>query len=578
MGNIWTCASASRNDVNDYAGDGAHAASVVDGDEIVIPGENVSWTSGVDVTKALWIHGEIAGVTNDASGRTTATTTKIRNNRADRGRIFSFNTALGKNWRLSHMELADDAETALAAGGIGVSGYSRDWMIDHVLFNMNHTDRCVFWLDGASFGLIKFCTANVINQFITPAQPSWGGVGLWGDQSWATANDWGSRSFAYVEDCKIVGSHTGWCDGYQGARWYVRFSEIHDAQVVSHGTESSHRERGTRAVGYAFCTAQDSAVNDFDLMFLRSGVAFMAFITSTNFYDGVKGYDYRMVDGFSPWGRADGTGAFDTAINGAYDSGTYNGTDNVETLLTDTTKSWTSNQWAPTGDFTGYGYGGSSYVVTNLTRGWSSFVLANDAHTITLVESLYYPSGIPNHTWRTGDSYEIRQVNQVLDQVGYGMDTGLTGGDADHAPTPSGWPTQNHERCYSFAHTPSNADGFYAGRGGSPNIQVSRDIIIDRSAASRPAGPAVDVGTYAAMQAAAGSAVSGDGWWVTDRGSWNAGTNSIYTGQGQFWIFNGSIWVLNHEPLTYPHPTYTEWTGGTIPRTVTTKLFAQMIR
>ena len=59
MANTWTCASASYADVNYYAGDGAGSSSVLDGDTVVIPAGNSTWTNGqgVVVTKAITIRG-----------------------------------------------------------------------------------------------------------------------------------------------------------------------------------------------------------------------------------------------------------------------------------------------------------------------------------------------------------------------------------------------------------------------------------------------------------------------------------------------------------------------------------------
>lgn len=567
----WNCASSSRTDVNYYAGDGGGASGVHDGDTIVIPGTTSAWTSPITVTKQLWIHGEIAGITNDAKGRTTAATTRIQDSMTRGGGgsapFFSIDTPLGKNVRISHIQFENGSASTRSNGAFEWNGHAVNHMVDHCVFNVTQTDRVHFWVSGAPLVLFKFCTGTIVNQWTAVQAESWKGVGLWGDNSWATDTNWGSRDFVFTEDCYLVGSGTGITDGYRGARWVIRMSEVYDAQMASHGTESSHRERGQRAVEFYGNIHHDrtfgDAGTDRDSIFLRSGIIMYHNNTMTNFYRIVDGKEYRSTDVYTPWGAVDGTGKFDNNDATIFASGKHTGGSATD-VLTDGTKSWTVHQWEPNpASALQYGFGLPFYSVRNKTQGWSSFVLANDATTITTAGALAGGPG-PAHTWALNDDYEIRTAYPALDQVGWGKGDLLSGAnginqDPDQSPY---WPNQEHERCYVFKNSATNGDGVYLGSNAQPNVQVSRDIIIDDSAAGRPSGPSVKSGVFASRPV---SPIAGDGYWSTDLGSWNDGSNSLYTGQGVLDICttNGS-WNSSkrYTPLAYPHPLYAEWQSG----------------
>lgn len=77
-----------------------------------------------------------------------------------------------------------------------------------------------------------------------------------------------------------------------------------------------------------------------------------------------------------------------------YDSGSHNGSNNVS-VLSDSTKSWTTNEWA-----------GGNYRVRNLTDGSSGIITANTASTITATLA-----GGTDNDWDTDDQYEIRHAD-----------------------------------------------------------------------------------------------------------------------------------------------------------------------
>jgi hypothetical protein len=61
-----------------------------------------------------------------------------------------------------------------------------------------------------------------------------------------------------------------------------------------------------------------------------------------------------------------------------------------------------------------------------------------------------------------------------------------------------------------------------------------------------------------------GTCTTGVGYWKTDEGSWNAGSNDFYTGQGRFYRCTATnTWTLYYTPYQYPHPSSTiEGEGG----------------
>lgn len=66
-----------------------------------------------------------------------------------------------------------------------------------------------------------------------------------------------------------------------------------------------------------------------------------------------------------------------------------------------------------------------------------------------------------------------------------------------------------------------------------------------------PSGTDVGRGTKAAMLASAPT-IAGQGWWVTDEGSWN--TKLAANTSGRLYKWSGSTWNLFYTPYTYPHP------------------------
>src|SRR5262245_36813790 len=76
--------------------------------------------------------------------------------------------------------------------------------------------------------------------------------GRYGDGSWAGPTNFGSSQFLFIEDntfnCHLPPYVLPITDSYGGGRFVVRYNTIHDGMVGGHGTESTGRIRGVRAV------------------------------------------------------------------------------------------------------------------------------------------------------------------------------------------------------------------------------------------------------------------------------------------------------------------------------------------
>ena len=185
------------------------------------------------------------------------------------------------------------------------------------------------------------------------------GGGAAGDKAWVDGPQFGTANFLFFEDNffnnSTAVSTIGAIDGIGGGRWVVRYNKFHNCFSGGHGTETV--ARGVRA--------QEQYNNNFNWSVaaiggsLRSGTL----LSHDNTWDGITGAVPRFLQAFRtfislpPWGGASGANPWDlndTEGNGTnvaghvpflYASGTHTGASGA-TTLTDSTKTWTTNQWA----------------------------------------------------------------------------------------------------------------------------------------------------------------------------------------------------------------------------------------
>ena len=177
---------------------------------------------------------------------------------------------------------------------------------------------------------------------------NWNGAAL-GDGSWAAPANYGSSQFLFVEDNTFEGNHTGVggvTDAYAGARFVIRHNRMIGMITFNHGTESTGRERG--------CRAMDIYSNDIDGLGInrfagttRSGGILFHDNTLYNFWGTsvtINGSCYRMIDTFTVWGGADGTNGWDKNKPGSpFFSGSASAVGNHTVSVFG--NPWTTNQW-----------------------------------------------------------------------------------------------------------------------------------------------------------------------------------------------------------------------------------------
>ena len=155
--------------------------------------------------------------------------------------------------------------------------------------------------------------------------PTYGG-GRYGDGAWSAAAQFGSDQFFFIEDNTLNHQSAFYAvtDGFAGARWALRYNDITNS-IQAHGTESTGRSRGTRALeGYnntftCTLTCMTYVIN------VRSGTVLMHDnVVSGYTSPGLALSVYRMLANFT-FREADGRNVLDVNGTPAQASGTATG-------------------------------------------------------------------------------------------------------------------------------------------------------------------------------------------------------------------------------------------------------------
>jgi len=165
-------------------------------------------------------------------------------------------------------------------------------------------------------------------------------------------------------------------------------------------------------------------------------------------------------------GACDGASPYDTNDGTIYVTGSFDGTDGVSNVLTDSTKDFTT---ACAGGNCGTG----GYSVRNTTKQWGSQVASATTTTVTNTGSVFGQGRV----WNTGDTYQILKAYPCLDQVGRGAGATLSG----TVPVPAAAVNQASDPVYVWGNTlngsPSTAFG-----SSSKHIVSGRDWINETKA------------------------------------------------------------------------------------------------
>lgn len=448
-----------------------------DGDTITMPtGTFSDWTQSVNIdgSKSITLSGN---TTVDPVAKTANDLTIIQDNITNTNTpVLYLNSNTTKSPRVTGITFTDGARGTLGNLGavdIGAEIHGVKARLDHCHFlNLNRLQA--IYVGGAVFGCIDHNlieTTNISSQSILVRMASWNGdTNGTGDKSFADYPWLGTNKFIFIEDNCFNNTYASnplanVIDADFGSRMVIRYNHFYDTQVHNHGTEN--RYRGARS-GEVYG-------NDFhfttvvSLGLVRTGV----YLFHDNTFAGTQGTGldlnyFRFAVNFGPppsVGGASGDNVWDvnatqadgTHVDGnapyLFDSGTATG--GSTTTIVDTTKSWTTNQWA-------------RYTAKRVSDEAISMILSNTGNTLTVTA---FSGGYNNNSppvWANGNSYQIRKVLIALDQPGRGKSDLIQGGynqggatlntvtntGTVHAyvnnSTLGAWPHQALEPCYSW--------------------------------------------------------------------------------------------------------------------------------
>jgi hypothetical protein len=466
-----------------------HDNLAADGDTITIPDGPHTWTpSGPAISKAITLQG--------LGTVTTASTAKATNFATNCGTVIT-DACTGQNGLLQFTLVANKASrmTGIKFTGIRSEPQSngiiylvggvyepetdtRSMRIDHCVVNnlngcmistqdvMGVVDHCSFRsADGLSSIPFRVFNAN------------WPGPHpeiYWAlaSGSWSDHNFFGTRKFLFFEDNNFLAvAPYAAVDSWGGARFVFRHNTNTNTQIELHGTESSGRTRGGRAVEVYANEFVNSPPAGY-VVNLRSGVALIYDNTTSGSWanpPNIALHAHRMfyplspfgdtngpeADGQNPWDlnatESDGTyvaahkaspylfGTF-TATSGGTNPGFYN-----EPTVTVSGAGWTTNQWV------GYSIRKTESIGIGAYQ-YASEIVANTSDTITYYDAGGYGTTM---TFMNGDVFTIRKVIHPLDGVGRSEGTPIAGTDTPILPT--GWNDQIDSPCYEWNN--KNPDG-----------------------------------------------------------------------------------------------------------------------
>jgi hypothetical protein len=445
--------------------------SAADGDTVIVPAGTAVWRSALTVAKGITLQGQ---TTTDPTNGTAVDNTVIQDSDTRRrpgGYPFIIiDSQLGKSYRITGLTFDGGSATTMNYNGaIQLAGSSHAVRLDHCHFRESLTKQANYigiWgaIRGVADHNVMKTQTNVSMFFFYMA--NWpnpnGTAGVNGDGAFATPTDFGTDKFFFVEDNYLEAvSGTSGTDDLRGGRWVFRHNHCYgNIEIQSHGTEDG-RWRGGRA--------REVYNNDFHnrnthgVGGVRSGVTVFHHNTFDGVAPGQSGYQlqaYRSVFKWRdcPFAGATGDNPWDANDpHGLYESGTATG--GGQSQIVDTTKNWTTNQWAGfTAKFTG--------------NNQVALIRSNTSNTLNVY---YYTDSGGGHVWHAGDTYQIHKLSIALDQPGRGQGDLIVGDPPINSRTgTAAWPNQQLEPSYSWnnAFVPDGRHvNFTVGTGGGGGVE-----------------------------------------------------------------------------------------------------------
>jgi hypothetical protein len=569
----YTANSTAESDV------AAAVALASNGDTVQIPCSSptsVVWTTQLAVTKNITITGMGATPNTGTStfGAGTNCLTIRDNNTSGAVVLFSLsysgtsNLATLQNINIDPYSTSAQLHIPVQVAGTCTSSGCPNVRVDNVLFGnavqwtANGNGDAASWLITTDnvFGVLDHNTmANGSDvQFFNSNHSAYLGVGGYGDNSWAQPDTFGAAGNLYVEnnllyvglntnvsDCEIApsGGNVGGC------RQVGRFNHIYSAGGVgifgNHGLETDGRPQGGRQMEVYGNTISCTSGSCNIIAGFRSGTGYVFGNNVSNsagawFNSFIFIAVYRTVfTASSGWGACGGSGPYDTNDGTVYYSGTNTGSG---TTLTDSSKSWKTNQFTPTG---------APYSVHDVTQGWWAEIASNTATQLTIQGSIPEQT----NTFNSGDSYQILRATVCADQGGRGAGNYVSGTPA----SPVGSLSQALDPIYEWDNK-ATLLGAATNVGADTGREIAnRDWYTDNSdgnpqAQTSPSSPFNGTGGvgFGTLVNRPNSCTTGVGYWATDQGSWNQSGNGF--GQGQLFKCANNNWTMGYQPYTYPHP------------------------
>lgn len=519
------------------------------GDTVIIPAGKAYYTNRVVTTYAITLQGAGIGQTIlvDEVPRTLGSQNLIQMNCVSN----FMNRITGITFQGGTTNTGNAFNSTLSIGG-----NSFTFRLDHCMFT--NLFNCNVQIAGWLYGVIDHCISyQNFNNFAQVFGPNIGGdpsnAGS-GDGSWATPVNYGDTNFIYIETCtNIYSGYPTPCvdDMFEGARLVYRYNYSTNLFFQNHGTESSNRHRGARAFevyGNTFVNT-GSAIGNNSAFYLRSGSGVVFSNTVINFANGFALNNFRQIGNFSPWGWGNGTNTWDSNNASLIASGTHTGA-NAASMLTDSGNTYAVNQFQ------------LGCEVINMTSGRSSAIYSNDAHNVLYLGAGGFTSDL---SFNTGDSYQIRQIYALLDQIGRGSgdlieDFNTPTNIALGGPT---WPRQSIEGLYQWGNTVNGVANAQIGASVNQSyqtLQLNRDYFDgqkpgysalvfphplvqtpDPNITVQPQNQTVTLGQSATFSVTATGTAPLTYFWYKNGGLQQAGASSAYTTSLTTCAYNGSI-------------------------------------
>lgn len=592
----YTAASCNYSDVNAVINGPTHTAA--NGDTINIPSGTCTWTSGITVTVNITIQG--SGAPNSLPSQFGAgTLNTVIVDDYPSGGMFQAQIGYGPGqlFRISTIDIEPESASTSLWSPVSIAGTCTSLGCPNVRLDNIGLGLATQWNESGNstnagtmiraddvFGVIDHCTQPSGSQvwFANVHDSAYLGVGGYGDNSWAQADTFGTASNLFLEN-NLIYTNTSVVDaefapaggGIGGGRYVGRFNEINTntgffGAFSFHGLDTDGRPQGGRhiaAYGNIVNCAGGSCGDG--VAGFRSGTGLVFgntldanYSASGGFYNNIFQISvYRTVfSASSGWGACGGSSPYDTNGGTVYYSGTLTsasggGSSGSTITVGDASKSWTTNQFVPTG---------APYSIYDETRGWWMEIASNTGNTLTTEVEI--PEA--TNTASIGDSYQILRATVCADQGGRGAGNYVSGATPSTASALSQaldpiyeWDDTAQELTSGNVSTDTgrviaNRDWYTDNSNGTPHVQTSPTSPFNGASG-------VGFGTLANRPATCTPRV---GYFATDKGNWNQSGNGF--GQGELFVCTATnTWTLDYTPYTYPHPLITGGPTGPSPVT-----------